>query len=333
MTPGIETGLRVHVLNPGGRDPEKSFASGPGNPLDPGHPPVNHHAYAACTYGTFFREASRVSPGAVIILLRPRHLGIAARALGRLQARGHRVGVAVKEAGAAQFAEAFSDASRWESFCEITARADFFIAPTREMEIIFRGTGASSGGFLPTPYPVEFPEWDFSCPLADRRGVFVGTREFGKPPRQHLTVLAALAGLRIPATVINIDGNPGRRLLRAISPDFHIVDGPLPYPQYLRLMAAHRVVFQLDGSRVPGQVAGDALLCRMPCLGGDGTIDSIAFGRILPPPHDIEGIIDSLQRLLEDDSLWMETVNISQSSAASSLSFSVIATRLHEFIG
>lgn len=271
---------RVHVLNPGGRDHEKSFESGPGRPSDPGHPPVNHHAYAACTQGSFFREESRVTTGGVLVLLRPRHLPRALKAIERLQSRGHRVAVTVKEAGASQFAGAFSEASRWEALSEIVAKADFFVAPTREMELVFRGTGAFSGGFLPTPYPLDFPDWDFSRPLADRHGVFVGTREFDQPTRHHIISLAALASLRIPATVINCEGRRGYQLLRSISPDFRIVEGPLPYPQYLQLMASHRVVFQLDGSRVPGQVAGDALLCRMPCLGGDGSIDSLTFAHL-----------------------------------------------------
>ena len=42
------------------------------------------------------------------------------------------------------------------------------------------------------------------------------------------------------------------------------------YVDYLRVMAAHKIVFQLDTSFVPGQVAGDALICRLPCVGGNG---------------------------------------------------------------
>ena len=40
--------------------------------------------------------------------------------------------------------------------------------------------------------------------------------------------------------------------------------GTESYPDYLREVARHKIVLQLDRSRVPGQVAGDALLCRMP---------------------------------------------------------------------
>ena len=51
----------------------------------------------------------------------------------------------------------------------------------------------------------------------------------------------------------------------------------LPYRDYLAEMARHKIVLQADKSAVPGQVAGDALLCRMPCVGGDGAIDRLAF--------------------------------------------------------
>lgn len=45
-------------------------------------------------------------------------------------------------------------------------------------------------------------------------------------------------------------------------------------------MARHKIVLQLDRSHVPGQVAGDALLCRIPCVGGDGAIERITFQKL-----------------------------------------------------
>src|SRR5438876_10792614 len=45
------------------------------------------------------------------------------------------------------------------------------------------------------------------------------------------------------------------------------------YPEYLRDVSRHKIVLQLDRSHVPGQLAGDALLCRIPCVGGDGAIE------------------------------------------------------------
>ena len=62
------------------------------------------------------------------------------------------------------------------------------------------------------------------------------------------------------------------------------------YPDYLRDVAKHKIVLQLDCSHVPGQVAGDALLCRIPCVGGDGAIERIAFSKTCGEGRTIDEI-------------------------------------------
>ena len=117
----------------------------------------------------------------------------------------------------------------------------------------------------------------FPFRLRQRRGIFIGTREFSVPSRNHLLAISSVLKLGQPVTVINTEGWTGARLLRSISRDLRIISGKLPYTDYLCLLARHRIVFQLDRSAVPGQVAGDALLCGLPCVGGDGAVDKLAF--------------------------------------------------------
>ena len=140
---------------------------------------------------------------------------------------------------------------------------------------------------IPTPYPVDDPRWDFAIPPNRRRGIFVGTREFDVPSRQHLAAILAARRLHHltneSVTVVNPAGRTGARTLAALGfsadPEarMRMLPGTLPYTEYLRAMARHRIVFQLDRSGVPGQVAGDALLCWVPCVGGDGAVEQIAF--------------------------------------------------------
>ena len=283
MSAPSPAGLALAVLNPGGRDAEQSFATaGSLSPQAGGHPPVNYHAYAACTGGGFYREAGRIPAAqrAVLLLLR-RDLKKAARVLETLQAGGKTVAVVFKEAGRHQVAALFAgEPERLRWFREICARADFCLASTPDLLPLYHGAGARRALFLPTPYPVDLPEWDFSQPPESRRGIFIGTREFEVPSRNHLAALLAVRELGEPVTVINRDGRAGRRMLEALgypAERLRVVEGPLPYPEYLRLMAGHRLVFQLDRSGVPGQVAGDALLCRVPCVGGDGAVDQLAY--------------------------------------------------------
>src|SRR5207244_10966561 len=60
----------------------------------------------------------------------------------------------------------------------------------------------------------------------------------------------------------NLDGYRGRRLLSELKfPEgkLRLIEKWKSYPDYLRAIAQHKIVLQLDRSHVPGQVAGDAL--------------------------------------------------------------------------
>lgn len=54
--------FRLTVLNPSGRDPEQHFAEG-ADPAEGEHPPINFHAYAACTRGAFHYDTRRAIAG------------------------------------------------------------------------------------------------------------------------------------------------------------------------------------------------------------------------------------------------------------------------------
>ncbi len=322
------------VINPGGRDAEQSFAAGAGSPKDGGHPPVNYHGYAACLQGTFLRDAARVPAGThtALVLLRKRNLRAALAALVRLRAAGVRTWISLKESGSHQAADFLNDYTRSLLFRRICAEADGYLSSTPELESLYRAAGCRTGFFAPTPYPVEELTWDRGIPLNERIGIFVGTREFDVPSRNHWRAVA-LAGelareLEVPAAVIVTGGRHGLRLLKTIrgdNPFLHFLVGPFPYWDYLRIMAAHRVVLQLDASEVPGQVAGDALLGRLPCVGGNGAVDRIAFGHLAD--GDIAGTV---RRLLTDDTAWTAANEEAQSRARAGLGFTAIAKVLRD---
>jgi hypothetical protein len=134
-------------------------------------------------------------------------------------------------------------------------------------------------------------------------------------------------------TVVNTDGWTGRRLLARLGypPELlNVVEGRLPYPRYLRLMARHKVVFQLDGSAVPGQVAGDALLCRVPCIGGNGAIERLAFPEWCGHGRSPEQLFDLTARLLEHPYDCESLVTEALDRARLSLSFSAVEKRLEQ---
>lgn len=328
--------MKFAVLNPGGGDEDQIFPNGAGTPGDPGHPPVNYHAYAACLHGGFFRSLTSVPQGTekILLLLRKRNLRKALETLPVLHKRGIRVFVSCKESGGHQVAELLGDVSRWHLFQEICAAAEGAVASTPELAPLYRAAGCTRVAFLPTPYPVDCPAWDFSQPLEKRRGLFVGTREFGVPSRNHLAAVALAdeisRDLSCPLAVVNSEGRRGGMLLKSFrkkNPLLFLIEAPLPYPDYLKLIALHRIVWQLDSSAVPGQVAGDALLCRMPCLGGNGVIDRIAYEEFHSAGR--EELAARARDLLQNDDAWQAVNHRAQTLAHEHLSFRMVAEKLH----
>lgn len=273
------TPMRLAVLNPGGNDPEQFFPDHAGEPDDRAHAPVNYHAYAACTAGSFHRSIAAIpADGRHVLLLLRYDLQTCLTALEKLKHAGKAVAVSLKESGLHQVAHLLDDPRRIDLFQRICALADGCLASTPELVPLYRAAGGKVVRFIPTPYPVEDPRWDFSAPAEEQRGVFIGTREWDIPSRNHAAALLLAKALDAPVTVVNCSGRKGRKRLAALGcSGLLVVEGPLPYTQYLQLVARHHLLFQLDRSAVPGQVAGDALLCRVPCVGGDGAVERLAF--------------------------------------------------------
>ena len=96
-------------------------------------------------------------------------------------------------------------------------------------------------------------------------------------------------------------------------------------------MARHKIVLQLDRSHVPGQVAGDALLCRIPCVGGDGAIERIAFSRTCGEGRAITEIASMALDLLKNTDLRGAIVSESEQRALEHLSFQAVRSQLAKF--
>ncbi len=333
--------LRLAVLNPGGRDPEQSFADNAKLPRG-AHAPVNYHAYAACTGGMFFRDAKAAAEcGSPVLLLLRGDFRAGERALRVLQSAGRQAVVLLKETGLHQIAEQLSDSTRLARFLDIVERADGCLAPTPEAADIYAHIRADRGAvaFIPTPYPLHDQRWDFSRPVSDRDGIFVGTREWKVPSRNHAAALLAArrisdaTGARV--TVYNVDGRAGERLLGAIGfrpGQLRVLTRGAAYADYLRVVAEHKLVLEMDTSFVPGQVAGDALLCRLPCVGGNGAVDRLAHPTTSGSGRSGAELVEIAMRLLTDPDFYARTVGESQRSAAERLSFGGVAEELRRFV-
>jgi hypothetical protein len=329
--------MSLAVLNPGGNDPDQSFPDFAGSPSESAHPPVNFHGYAACVAGSFQRHDERIpaTTNRVLMLMRG-NLKACRQPLVEFRRSKKTVVVSLKESGLFQAEALLSDPKRLELFREICGRAAAVLSPVEELLPIYRAAGARIVEFIPTPYPIEDERWNFSVPLDQRRGIFLGTREFDVPARHHLAALLTIKPLAEamgePVTVINTNGWSGRRLFGRLgfAEDFlRVVEGRLSYPKYLQLLARHKLVFQLDSGAVPGQVAGDALLCRVPCVGGNGAIERLAFPDLCGHGRTPEQVFDLAARLLEHPHDCAELIERSLQAARARLSFAAVARELN----
>jgi hypothetical protein len=248
----------------------------------------------------------------------------------------------LKETGLHQIAQQLRDRARLARFIKILAEADGCIATTPEAAELYqrvcstRNTAAVA--FIPTSYPVEDLRWNLSVPLTEQSGIFVGTREWDVPSRNHFAALLVARQLceatGEPVTVVNLDGYKGRRLLEELKfPEgkLRFIEKWKSYRDYLGDVARHKIVLQLDRSHVPGQVAGDALLCRIACVGGDGAIERIAFAKTCGEGRTISEIVSIALDLLRNADLRGAVVGDSQERAMEWLSFQAVRAQLAKF--
>jgi hypothetical protein len=341
VSPGAED-FRLTVLNPGGRDSEQQFCDTAG-PAAQVHPPVNFHGYAACTLGFFHHDTQRaIAEAAPVLLLLRGDLRASEGALSELKKRGRTVAVSLKETGLHQIAQQLCDRAKLSRFMKIVARADGCIATTPEAAEIYQHArwkrDPATVAFVPTPYPLEDRRWNFSVLPDEQSGIFLGTREWDVPSRNHFAALLIARQLceetGEPVTVVNLDGRRAGRLLSELkfpNGKLRVIEKRKPYSDYLREIARHKIVLQLDRSRVPGQVAGDALLCRIPCAGGDGAIERIAFPQSCGAGRTIDEIASVALELLSNVSSRAALVAESQRRALEKLSFRAAREQLAIF--
>ena len=342
MTSQSAEHFRLTVLNPGGRDPEQRFDIIPA-PGKGAHPPINFHAFAACTLGAFhFNPRRAIAENTPVLLLLRSDFRASERALADLKKQGRTIAVSLKETGLHQIAQQLRDRAKLSRFMKIVGQADGCIATTSEGAEIYQclrdKQDPATVAFIPTPYPIEDQRWNFSTPPGEQLGIFVGTREWDVPSRNHFAALLVARQLceltGEPVTVVNLDGSKGRRLvdeLRFPREKLRLTEKRKAYRDYLRDVARHKIVLQLDRSHVPGQVAGDALLCRLPCVGGDGAIERIAFPKTCGEGRSTTDIASIALELLKNADLRAALVAESQQRALERLSFQAIRSQLATF--
>ena len=331
--------MKLAVLTPAGRDPIQDFPDGAGAPNDAAHPPNANRAFAACTSGTYCRKDQEIPADQKhVLVLVGDNLKACRQVFVELRSVGKTIAIAWKDPTPAQIAELLSKPARFKLFQEICQRADGAIATTPDLVTFFTAAGVRHTEFIPAPWPLDDARWDLSAPIEERRGIFVGTREFRVPARHHLATLARAPPTRVfdvrNITLLNADGERGRGLIERLGYDpqlLQVVDARMTYPRYLRLLAKHKLVWQLDTTGGLGQVAGDALLARIPCIGGLGATERVAYPDLCGHGRDSEQLFDLAARLLEHPHDCEAVMERALTNAREKLSFSAATQRLETF--
>lgn len=347
--PDSDASFRLAVVTPGGKDGRQTFPNGAGKLGDPGHLPVNFHAYAACTRGTYLSGDGAMPEEDNVLLLIGSKMERAEALLRRLKDAGKKVVITIKETGLQQIGGHFQNFANWSAFQRICALADGALATTFDTEPLYLAANKKLPVlFLPPPYPVE--EWDLSC--TERSGIFIGTRQLFVTSRNHalaLTMVSPLAAeMNESVTVISgraSDLPPMKRLLNKVvdyshdwhhrfaetAPNVRVISKQMPAKEYLHVLARHKLVFQLDQSNVPGQVAGDALLCRIPCVGGNGTAERIVFPSLCGHGRTTSDLLQLTKKILKDKAYCDEVIDAAFNNALKGMSYSVAGNSLRSF--
>jgi hypothetical protein len=267
-----------------------------------------------------------------LLLLRG-NLKAARSAFATLKAHGCVVAISFKESGTHQIASQLEDTRVFDAFCEIAANADLCLSSTPDLVPLYRSVSRKVA-YLPTPYPIDEPNWNLSLPLEKRAGIFIGTREFDIPSRNHLLALAGVRKTSHPVTVVDKGSLGSKKLLAALRfpADQLTVLPSMPYFEYTQVLRRHRLVLQFDQSRVPGQVAGDALLCGIPTIGGNGAIEREIIPELVSDGQSFEALLERMLRLLTIDSEYNQAVESMLSRARERVSFSSIRAELNKLL-
>lgn len=329
----------LDVLVPQGRDEHMDFSGGVPDPSSDGHAPINFHAFAAASGGSFHAEIGTIKADrrAVLVLI-PRRAERALEAAIALKNAGHLVLATWKECGVHQIESMLRSADHETAIGRMKDVVDGWIAASPAASL-FLGAWEPRVRMheLPTPYPVDVDAWRNETAWKDRSGIFVGTREWKVPTRRHADAmrLAMILAKDHPGTrltCIHTGGMCGRwrvwRMHRG-QVDVRLLR-PMSYRRYLECLGRARLVLQRDASGVPGQVAGDSLLAGVPCLGGDGMLDRLAFGHLPGAPDDESRVLECASRLLESEEAWSLAMAEARARAGESVAFNAFRVRWAE---
>jgi len=330
----------LSVINIGGRDSNQFFRHGAGFPTDPGHAPVNYHAYSSCVNGAFLQDFEFTSQFENFIFLLRSDLPKSLSNIKKLrkQKPNSKIVLMFKETGPFQLYTIFEDPKNLILFSELISLSNGIISPTPFLNSFYKNFTDKLVEFIPTPYPFHSKEWNFSIPSDQKKNIYLATREFDIDWRMHLYSLGSIRKWiekkNIKLTVVNQDGNSGKKWFKNLGfseSNLNLIDGKLNYTDYLKLLAKHQLIVNPDLGMVPGQIAGDSLLVKTPVIGGNSILQEIIYPELTTKSADYDFIIQNLEKFYSNMPEINRVITESIERSEKEISFGVIGRRLETF--
>jgi len=300
--------------------------------------PVGVAGFAACTDASVHRTPKTIPANTTAVLLvLDRPLGRGLTALQDLHRAGKAVIVTFAESGGMPMADLVDTPESLRAFFEICRLTDAALATTVESQEMLRGADAREVELIPPPCPVDDPRWDFSTRPELRHGIMVGTCDFTTHHSNHAAALLSLREVAAqtgePVTVLRAGRLFDRRMVRQLRRHWpaglpKVVSGPLPADRLVRLMATHKLVFQLEWAGGVGGVAAEALLAGVPCVGGHGATERIVFPELCGFGRTPNQLLELAAWLLGDPAAAGDAVVTARALAATHLSSDEARSRL-----
>ena len=150
----------------------------------------------------------------------------------------------------------------------------------------------------------------FIVPIKERKGIFCAgvSLNTGTPRNSFYNLLLASRfsnKYNIPVSWLSRGNGDAYKYIKQLfdKPNLlTIYDEDLPYPDWLHMLASHRIVLNLDTSLVQGQIPGDCAFVSVPCVGGNSRIQEFMFPKYLCKyDMDLSASYDAIKNLLLDD--------------------------------
>ncbi len=268
-------------------------------------------ALAAAVAAAWYRGTGTIPGEANVLIVLDKPLAQLAGVVRSLKTAGKTVAVAFADSGAMPMTDLVTSPEGLVAFLDVCRLTDAGVATSTDSESLFRSVGVPLVEFIPTPCAVEDPSWDRSIPPGQRRGIFIGTSDFLPQYRNHTSALLSLRELAVrygePVTVMRKRRLSDRRMVRQVRRHWprgllRVVPVPGNAGEFARLMASHKLVIQFEWGGGAGEVAATALLSRVPCVGGHGTVEQIAFPHLTGFGRSPDELLDLAAELLGDAS-------------------------------